>query len=404
MAGLLDMFGSSWEDPKTAAILSLGQGLLSQRGMPGLLSGAQGYVGTMAQASEAARRKKLEEEQRAQIAEERALRMEQLREAMQAQRSGRAQEQTDTGLLRTMMQPQAGPTQDGSPMPRTSFDPSAFLAQGGSLPGVQNALQLNAALNPERKRDIRPGDKPQIEILPDGSVRKLYEPEPEAPKQPSAVQEYEFARQQGYPGSFLDFQLAQRKAGATSVSVNTGQKGFDNTLKLRSDFRSEPIYKAHQEVQSAHSQITAGLKQQSPAGDLAGATKMMKILDPTSVVRESELGMAMAATGVLDRVQNYTDMILKGTKLTPSQRADFQRLSDQLLAESAKHYNAKRSEYEGIAKRNELPVADVLGDKAPERATAGPRTVVRTGTRNGKRVVQYSDGTIEEVSGYSGSY
>jgi len=38
------------------------------------------------------------------------------------------------------------------------------------------------------------------------------------------------------------------RAGAANVSVNTGQKGFDNTLKLRSDFRSEPVYKGFQEV------------------------------------------------------------------------------------------------------------------------------------------------------------
>ena len=33
-------------------------------------------------------------------------------------------------------------------------------------------------------------------------------------------------------------QLQGKKAGATSVNVNTGQKGLDNTLKLRGDFRS----------------------------------------------------------------------------------------------------------------------------------------------------------------------
>ena len=154
-----------------------------------------------------------------------------------------------------------------------------------------------------------------------------------------------------------------KKAGANSItqSVNTGQKGFDNTLKLRSDFRSEPIYKAHQDVQSAHSQITSALKQESPAGDMAGATKLMKILDPGSVVRESELGMAMAASGLVDRMQNYASMVMSGQKLTPTQRADFQKLAESLRAESEKQYNAKRKEYEGIATRNGLNVDDVLG-------------------------------------------
>jgi hypothetical protein len=35
----------------------------------------------------------------------------------------------------------------------------------------------------------------------------------------SALKEYEFAKTQGYDGSFIDFQLAQKKAGATNISM-----------------------------------------------------------------------------------------------------------------------------------------------------------------------------------------
>jgi hypothetical protein len=194
-------------------------------------------------------------------------------------------------------------------------------------------------------------------------------PKPEANKPPSSVQEYEYAKGQGYKGTFEQFQIAQRRAGASSVSVNTGQKGFDNTLKLRSDFRSEPIYKAHQEVEGAYRQIKQGLAMQSPAGDLAGATKVMKLLDPGSVVRESELVMAMQASGALDRLLNYSDRVLKGTKLTPSQRTDFQALADALYRESVKQYSAKRSEYAGIVGRNQLNKDDVLGPEPTTPAT-----------------------------------
>jgi hypothetical protein len=180
----------------------------------------------------------------------------------------------------------------------------------------------------------------------------------------------------------LGAKQAVAAAGKTTVSVNTGQHGFDNTLKLRGDFRSEPVYKAHQEMQSAYSQIQQSLKQGSPIGDTAAATKIMKLLDPGSVVRESELGMAMQASGLLDRVSHYATNILNGTKLTPQQRKDFQALADSLYGESAKLYNAKRGEYEGIASRNGLNTADVLGNPsaAPQPAApaaAKPGTVLR---------------------------
>lgn len=193
-------------------------------------------------------------------------------------------------------------------------------------------------------------------------------------KVPASVQEYEYAKQQGFNGSLLDYQLAQKRAGATNVSVpvNLGQKGFDNTLKLRGDFRSEPIYKAHQEVKSAYSQIQTALKEGTPVGDMAGATKIMKLLDPGSVVRESELGMAMAATGLEDRLKNYANMVITGEKLTPLQRKEFQTLADGLFSESASQYNAKRVEYKDIADRNELNAIDVVG--TDEKLPSKPKT------------------------------
>jgi hypothetical protein len=194
-------------------------------------------------------------------------------------------------------------------------------------------------------------------------------------KQTEMMRNYNLAKQQGFKGSLIDYQLALKPAGV-SVSVNTGQHGFDNTLKLRSDFRSEPTYKAYQEVDSAYRQVKEGAKMQSPAGDLAAATKVMKILDPGSVVRESELGMAIAATGLADRVGNYATMVLKGTKLTPSQRKDFTDLSEKLYNAAANQYNSKRAEYETIANRNQLNAEDVAG--APAKIAMPKNTNIRS--------------------------
>lgn len=153
--------------------------------------------------------------------------------------------------------------------------------------------------------------------------------------------------------------LEYKRSGA--ANINLGQKGFDNTLKLRTDFRSEPTYKAFQEVDSAHRQITEGLNSKSPAGDLAAATKFMKLLDPGSVVRESELNMAMQATGKLDQARTYAQNIINGTKLSEKQREDFRKMSNELFNAAANQYTSKQAEYAGIAKRNDLNVEDVVG-------------------------------------------
>jgi hypothetical protein len=176
-----------------------------------------------------------------------------------------------------------------------------------------------------------------------------------APKMSDTMRNYQLAKQQGFPGTFIDYQMAL-KPSPVSVSVNTGQHGFDNALKLRENFKSEPIYKGFSEVESAYNQIKQASAMKSPAGDLAAATKVMKILDPGSVVRESELGLAMQATGVEDRVRNYAQMVINGTKLTPKQRDDFVTLSEKLTNAAGNQFNTKRNEYAEIAKANGLSV------------------------------------------------
>ena len=202
---------------------------------------------------------------------------------------------------------------------------------------------------------------------PDGTYTKSFE-NPKEITHPVSYQEYLLAQKdpiKPFKGSYNEYQdyEANRRRPITNVTTNVmgEQKTFENTQKLRSNFSQEPIYKGFQEVKSAFSQINDGLNLKSPAGDLAAATKFMKILDPGSVVRESELAMAMKATGALDRLQNYAKNVVTGNKLTPAQRDDFRKLSQQFYNSSATQFNEKQAEYTDIAKRYGFNPTDVAG-------------------------------------------
>jgi hypothetical protein len=143
----------------------------------------------------------------------------------------------------------------------------------------------------------------------------------------------------------------QQTAPRTTVTVpdfTAGEKGFKNEMQLSSAFKGEPIYKDFSDMRSAYGQVVSSLSQGTPIGDVAGATKVMKLLDPGSVVRESELGIAMAASGRMDRLQNYFSNFMTGQKLTPTQREDFKALSNELYAAAGQAYNQKRDEYKGF--------------------------------------------------------
>jgi len=188
-------------------------------------------------------------------------------------------------------------------------------------------------------------------------------------KQEASPAEIKILKETGQPVTLENvMKIRQSGAGGTNVSVNTGEKGFTNEFKLKDAFSAEPIYKEFQSMKSAFSQIQESLKKANPIGDVAAATKIMKLLDPGSVVRESELGIAMAATGKMDRLKNYVDMWKTGTLLTPTQRNEFNALANELFAASAKSYNDKRNEYAGFGGKYGIDASQALGAPAPVTA------------------------------------
>lgn len=170
------------------------------------------------------------------------------------------------------------------------------------------------------------------------NLRKLDKPE----ATPSEVRTLELTK----TPVTLENIMKLRQSGAPKIDMTGGQKGFENEMALGSKFKAEPIYKDFNDMKSAFGQVVSSLSADTPIGDVAGATKIMKLLDPGSVVRESELAIAMQASGRMDRLQNYFNNFMTGQKLTPTQRDDFQALANELYAAAGQAYNAKRGEYE----------------------------------------------------------
>lgn len=106
---------------------------------------------------------------------------------------------------------------------------SAQQGQGGfDAEGYANALM---GIDPMQAVQFRQSIKKDTTPIKLGQGESLYDPQtlkplannPKPVELPGAVREYEYARQQGYGGSFNDWELARRRAGAsnTSLSVNT---------------------------------------------------------------------------------------------------------------------------------------------------------------------------------------
>lgn len=141
------------------------------------------------------------------------------------------------------------------------------------------------------------------------------------------------------PGTVLPAPVTEKKPDISPYQRIQVESG------LRDDYRTDS--KNYAEIKRQSAIIKSALADPSAAGTLSAATAYMKMLDPGSVVRESELGMAMQTQGMIDRLQSYWTTIEMGKVLTPIQKADFARLSDQYLkaAEDAqRNLNARYSE------------------------------------------------------------
>ena len=132
--GLLDMFGTSMDDPRTAATLQLAQGLLSSpRVMQGLAGGLSGYQQAMAQAKQA---KMMEEMRSMQMAQQRM----QMEAAQRQQAKEQGIEQDYRDAWRTPEQMAVG-----------KFGPTDQAAS--AAPQMQGGFDQNFLMNALAKRD-----------------------------------------------------------------------------------------------------------------------------------------------------------------------------------------------------------------------------------------------------------
>jgi hypothetical protein len=246
-----------------------------------------------------------------------------------------------------------------------------LLAELGMKPTLENLRLLEKPEADPEKIKILKALGMDVNLT---NLRQLDKPE-------SAHPDVQLLNAAGVPVTFENI-IALKRSGASNVNVDTGQKGFENKMSAKKTFMSEPIYKDYNDMKAAYGQVISALDQGSPIGDVAGATKVMKLLDPGSVVRETELGIAMAASGRMDRLKFYFSNWASGQKLTPTQREDFKTLSNELYAAAGQGYNQKRGEYLDFGSSTGIDLNAALGApaKLPSIVKAPKAPAPTTGT------------------------
>lgn len=153
-----------------------------------------------------------------------------------------------------------------------------------------------------------------------------------------------------------------REFNAISREGIDSKRQQDTEMKLADDWRAQS--KNYKDVNEAAKRVTSALETAttSPAATLAAATSFMKLLDPGSVVRESELGMALQASGVFDRATNYFNVLQKGKVLTPTQAADFKNITKKIYGAAQAAQRDVDSNYQNQARTYKLRPEMIVQD------------------------------------------
>lgn len=145
-------------------------------------------------------------------------------------------------------------------------------------------------------------------------------------------------------------------------NFKTGKEAADAEEGLRKEFTAQS--KNFVTIRDAYNNVQQLAANPSPAADIGLVYSIMKVFDPTSVVRETEYATAQNAAGVPDQVRNMWNRMLSGERLNPTQRSDFVNQAKTIYGSQEEAYNRLRGQYGGITQRWGLNPQNTLLDFA----------------------------------------
>jgi len=155
----------------------------------------------------------------------------------------------------------------------------------------------------------------------------------EQPNPTSNIQEYNLAKSQGYTGTFQEFN-AKQQSGLTPYQQFTATQSISKDNQKRTENAREMVRQANL-IKSSYQNILAG-------GDRSLNTQAIiisfsKILDPTSVVRESEYDRTAEGQSLINRLQGkYDNIIAGGAGVTEQTLKEASDIAETYLTNSQK--------------------------------------------------------------------
>ena len=142
-------------------------------------------------------------------------------------------------------------------------------------------------------------------------------------------------------------------APLTGEEKNNPQEG-----QLRTTFLGQA--QPHVQIASAYRKIVAA--PDSAAGDMSKIFGFMKILDPSSTVREGEYASAENARGVPDTVRAQYNKVMSGQRLSKDQRTQFNQAAGDLIVSQKEQFEGQKQYFSDVAKHLKIAPENIIYD------------------------------------------
>lgn len=189
-----------------------------------------------------------------------------------------------------------------------------------------------------------------------GKVENVASGAPKREPVPSAIAEYNFAKDQGYKGTFQDFELAKRAAGAPKVAVDLKDptaiaKAQSDVIKdwrgVVKDVGAMEVADRFKAAKSAVAEANSGNK----SADGALIYAIGKIYDPSGAVQEGDKATILGNRSIPQSIQAYAQRALNGQSLLPEERAGLLAVASKVVESKARNLEAQKAPYTSISQQ-----------------------------------------------------
>ena len=116
-------------------------------------------------------------------------------------------------------------------------------------------------------------------------------------------------------------------------------------MDLAGKYRADKTVQAHELMKNELAQLRTLANEGTPQSDQALITKFAKILDPGSVVRETEFAITERGGGLIDSMRNTLSKAAGTGRLQPGQRQNLIQTAEALFRGIEETYQAKRQQF-----------------------------------------------------------